>query len=453
MNNLNDKTLNQTKIPNENLKTHPLPITFEKLYISHSENIIDYEIICKNISFSKKEENPSIDQVKENSLVKFEFYKENKKCMKYFNEKYLIIRNAFDSKSLYSGAILPNIFAFFIIILIMMIQTYVKQYISCQLDSSNILLVIYILLKENCFTLTFYFLYAVFSLINIESKYLFFLCPINASIFLLLKIYQIDPITNYSDLHSTSLILYMIIALIYFKKYKISLKIIIKKFVLILYVAVFPLFFNYYVMKTIIIPKIYYSQFQLSGGKILFQIFIFIYFRIYGKIFFLGIVQYVNFSKNEKKCEMFIALFSKYYVLDAISSAFPAAITEDLSSMEAWLGICNYIYQIYVLYDHNHNLRKIFKIFLYKILRKKINCQSISNENEIKAKEMFTNALHEMLIIIYLRSALFICFKAVLVSNYHTSIKIECDYLVNDDIFNMKIENLIIIFYLNNCVN
>ena len=438
--------------PNEDTSFHPIPIKLQKFsinFLTEQEGKSGLIMVDKNISNNSKNERFDFRK----SLENYKLCYKNKSINTILYDICLVAKSIFAHKFIWKEIFFPNTFTFILIIILINIQFYVHQHYLCELDLSNLLVVLYIILRETFVDLFFYFLtlyYVVTSLINSEAKLLFWLMILNTCFLMALKIYKIHPIEQFYDIHILNWVICIIFYFIYYKKNKTTSNHIIKNFFITILVVIFPFFLNYYVMKGLVIPQVNKITNEIYKGKIVFQIFIFVYFKLYGIVLFEAIVKYVCFAEyHYKNSEKFVVLLSKYYILDVVISAFPAAILEDINSLEAWLGIFNFIYQIFVLYDKNHNTMYYLKCLVLKICKKKIDDKP-QTIIQIKANEILTFALNEMLIIIFLRTVLFISFNSVLTSS--GLIKITCNYLITEKKFLIKIENFIIIIFINICL-
>ena len=432
-------------MPNENSFTKKNPIKFQKNSINFfSEPPIYYETIIfeQKISDDFKNKPNLLENVKSNKNL--HSHKETQRLKDFFYEKYLIIKKGFDKKIFFYEVLLPNLFAFCFIILLIIIQIYVNQYIFCDLDSSNILIVGYIAIRETFFTILFYILYgyySILSILQIDNKFIFILITMISSLDLIFKMYGIDPFISYFDLFILCMSVPFLITVIYYIKHRIVFRQIIKNISLLSLILIIPLFFDHYGMKLEVFPRIKALSIEYWEHKILFQIFLYFYFVIYGKVFLTAIVNYVKFVNNDKNCEKCLIIFSKYYVIDVLSSTFPAAVLEDLNTKEAWLGIINFIFQIYILYEQNYSFFNIIKRFIWKITKKNTLIEYTPTENEIKVRKILNFVLSEMLIVFCLRSILYIWFKRVISrSDHNLHIAMTCGNFLLDDAFTIRLE-------------
>ena len=348
--------------------------------------------------------------------------------------------------------ILPNIFAFWFLFLLIIFQTYLSEYYECDLDSKNILIVVYVMVRGiflDFFFNILYGYYVIFSLIHVRIKFILYLVIINSCFFFILKIYGILTNKDFLDMFASSFIIALFIVLLYYKKYKITCQEIMKKLSIICILAVFPLLINSIAFLVFVAIKRLTIQFY--EGKIIFQFFLFVYFRLYWMIILKGILKYVKFSKSYQNCEQCIVIFSKAYLCNAISSCVPASVYEDLNTKEAWLGIFNFLYQVYSLYDQNYNIMNSIKKIIWKIFKKKITEKTIQDENEMKVKQILSFSLNEILIIFYMRAILFLWNSNVL--SFGGPIKTTCSFLVVETTsMNVRKENIILMLFLNLCL-
>ena len=350
--------------------------------------------------------------------------------------------------------LLLNIYAFFFLILSILLQNSINQYIFCGLDTSNVFLVFYVIIRETYMALYFYSLqayYVVFSLTISSINILLYVFPVNCVLLLLSKIYEINPLHIYIDIHGSCFLLSLLIILFYYKKHKISWHQVKGNFGLITMLLVFQGFFNYYAMKSYVIPMVKGFTLDIAEGKIFFQLFLFIYFRFYNMIYLKGITKYAKYatlSKNQKECKDAILLFSKYYILDAVCSCLPAVITADLWTKEAWLGMVNYLYQLYIIYDQKNTLLVYGKKIVYRCFKRKYTENLNTNVEEMTVKEIFSVSLNEIMIIVYLQLILMFSFRRLLASSI---LQINCYLEMRKDI-EIKIENIFIALVLNLCL-
>ena len=362
-------------------------------------------------------------------------------------EKLTFVKNILKFKYVFKEILVRNIFAILFLILLIEVQIYVDQYFTCDLDNSNFLKVLYFELREIYFFFYFYFLYgsyAFFSLFQIKPK-IIQLMSLNSFFFLNLKVYHVDPFEDYLDLNSANILLGLLTVFIYYKKNKIPWKKLQKGLISIFLLVFFLFMVNHYVMKSYVITEIKEMTLQFEDktlGGIIFQIFLFIYFRIYHMIFFKSLVIYSKLSKNADECKDSIIMFSKCYILDAVCSSVPLAVCEHLNTKQAWLGMFNFTYQILVLYDPDFDILKHLRKLIYKILKKK---EDDLNNHEKKVIELLSLSLNEVIIIIYFQILLLFGFRRCL--NLWLLV-IKCDFSIPDYIEIMW-ENVVILMVLN----
>ena len=206
---------------------------------------------------------------------------------------------------------------------------------------------------------------------------------------------------------------------------------------------VFCLIFHHYVIIIYLIPnfKKWIKFDSVFFTNSIFQMFYFCYFRFYKYVFFQILIKYSQVLEESNFLgENCIILLSKYYLIDAMCSALPAATTENLDSLGFYLGLFNFFYQVLVLYYRRFDIFRVFKKLLYKILRK--NHHKTKNIEKYLQK-ILCISLNDVLIIICSHMVLWYGFEI----NLNDAIE-PCRFTIFD-YMKMKIENLILIFIFN----
>ena len=323
------------------------------------------------------------------------------------------------------------------LIMLIELQTFVNQYLFCNIDTSNIFVIIYITTRE-VILFIFYYIFATVSFLfvffNLPFEY-YRLFIVNSFIVLLLKIYGVDPIPNYLNLHALNVFSGCIIGAIYYKKRGIPFKKMLPPLKLIT-ASVFNVALDYFIVKIIMIPEFKRAALKIENqtiANIIFQIFLFTYFVFHYKFYFYFLQKYSELSDNR------IAIFVKYYLIEAVSSSISAAVCVDLNFLDAWLGVINFLYQLLVLHDGRFNFFYQIKLLIFKILKIKPAAQ------QTKIAHMINESLFEMNITIYINLILWYWKKRCL-TKY---ILVEtCDF----QIFNfvqIRLENIFVLFGFN----
>ena len=313
---------------------------------------------------------------------------------KFFLEKWLRLQNL-RWKYFFFDILLKEICVISILILLIETQIYIHEYLNCNMDSSNIPLVIYTIFREIFLVISYYWLFSYYafklSWPLATDKKTMILWLVLFCFFYLLKIYNIDSNKNNLDSYLVTFVVqWLRVIAVYRKKLILWENMKIRNFPL-LSLLCFCLIFNYYAMKNSFIPSI--KEFCIKffedslSGSVIFQMILFIYFRIYYKFFFYILMMYANLSNDSmgKDC---LVMFSKYFLIDAVCSSIPGAVIGSLHNTGAWLGIFNFIYQLLVLYDQNFDILRYVKVLFWKIFKKTTKI-SKSNQQEKYVRELF----------------------------------------------------------------
>ena len=421
--------MNSLTVPNNLTISGEIPIKF------CSDSDIRLEITSKEEKPLKKPEKVKKDH---NSI------KEKRRLFsRLLSNKFLEIKFFLHLKSICDKILLMNLLAFFVLVLLIHAQIYVNQYIYCGLDNTNVLVVIYVLIRE-IFLVDYYYAiyyhYVVFSFIEGSSYVLLWILSVTSMIFYILKIYKIDPLVGNFDLYLSDMFFGFFAAAYYYNKFCSTWKELKRNLTIIVNLIVFTLLVHQYLMKVYVIPNVRLTLY-FSQGKIVFQFLLFFYFKIYGMVLFKGLVICVKNSKPTK-CDNCVMVVAKFYLLDAISCCLPAAVTEPLDSIECWLGMMNFLYQALVLYDPENNLIGVIQKFIYKCLKKQLPIK-IMREEAVKVKNIISYSVKEVIIIVQLQVFLTWCFKRFLCSYSHGSK--NCQFEMFDEIY-ISIENIFILF-------
>ena len=123
-----------------------------------------------------------------------------------------------------------------------------------------------------------------------------------------------------------------------------------------------------------------------------------------------------------------------------ICSSVPGAISSDLSSIDAWFGLFNFIYQLLVLYDRDFNFIKKMKSICYRICKKN---ETILNENERKILVIMSISVNQCIPILFVHLFLWFSTEKGL---YHYMITSGCDFSLQAEIVaNIRVENIILL--------
>ena len=383
----------------------------------------------------------------ENNL-NFEFtprLKVSKTKNNFFLEKWLRLQNL-RWKYFFFDILLKEICVISILILLIETQIYIQEYLNCKMDNSNIPLVIYTIFREFFFVISYYLLFAYYafklSWPHALDKKTTTLCLVLFFLLYLLKIYKIDSNGNYLDCYLVAFIVqWLRVIMVYRKQLILWENMKIRNFPLFSLLC-FCLMFNHYGMKNLFIPSI--KEFCINFvedsllGSFIFQVILFIYFRIYYKFFFYILMMYANLSNDSmgKDC---LVMFSKYFLIDAVCSSIPGAVIGSLHNTGAWLGIFNFIYQLLVLYDQNFDILRYVKVLFWKIFKKTTKI-SKSNQQEKYVREILKMALSNVLIIIGVHLILWFYFRKAMVRL--TLVK-NCDFSLKEFVV-IRIENIVV---------
>ena len=418
--------------------TKPAPIFEKHLKKSCSESDIELDISSNSKDCQPKETAPS-----SKSEIR-------PRIKTYFSNQFIKLKKVVKIRYLLKEVLVRNFYALLILILLIEVQIYFNQYYTCNLDNSKVYFVLYFVIRETFIFLFFYFLYgyyALFSLFNNQTK-IVHVFTMNSFVFLTLKAYEVITLQNYLDLHVTNIIIGHLMVFYYYKKDKIPFKK-IQKGLLVMFLLVFFLFLiNHYLMKSFVIAKIKILTLRLENptlGGILFQIFLFLYYRLYHKIFFKSLVMYSRISKKSENCKDSIIMFSKYLLLDAVTSSAPAAVCVSMLNINAWLGMFNFLYQILVLYDPNFDILRKIKNLIFRLAKRK---QEEPNAHEKKVTELLSVSLNEVMIIVYLQFLLLFAMRKCI--NYYVLAE-KCDFSIPENI-QIRCENVFVLMILNSLI-
>ena len=342
-----------------------------------------------------------------------------------------------------------HICAMCFLIILIQFQMMGNQALNCNLDSSNFFMVCYVVSRIMVFTLAFYLLifYYLEKTCVKHSTFKILIGYYCIAVFLLfMKIYQVIHIGNaiFLYIHAANVSLFLVKILAFYLTKLMTLQH-LKKIIFFMLLICFCFIFNYYGMKIIIIPIVKEKTTEIRykvSGNIIFQIFLFVYFMIYRKIFIFTLVKSLKFSQFNEEDKDLAMFLTKYYLMDAVCSAIPAAVSEKLSSAESWFGIFNFLYQVLVLYDQNFNVFQGLKTFLYKIMKiVKTTC----NQEENEVKEMMRTALNQIVIIVYLHLCVMYIWRRCL---YFSVITTTCDFLIAEYV-EIRLENIFLLAFFN----
>ena len=376
-----------------------------------------------------------------------------KKCSTALKNKHILFEKIialkdFGLKHFFTEVLLKNIYAFSFLIFIIYLQIYVNQTLNWNLDNTNVLVVLYVLGRGILFEMNYYICMCIYSMKicwpNV-SKHLIMFYLISLFI-VLLKIYKIDEIDSYVDVYLGDVMVGVIEILFSYKKQVFSWQN-FKFRALLMSLLLFSLIFNYYAMKNLIIPEFKQTTLEIQNkifGGVIFQIALFVYFRIYYKILFITLMMFAKISNNSKEGKDLIVMIAYYYLFDAVCSSTPAAIAEPLNSVGTWIGFFNFLYQILVLYDSNFDIFRNLKILLYKILKRKTT-ESKSSEQHNQVMEILCVSLNQVHIIVYLQLLLWYFWRRGL--NY-MDLTSRSDGLIYDYV-EIRIENMFVLMFLN----
>ena len=350
-------------------------------------------------------------------------------------------------KYFFVDVFLKEICIFSILILIIESQNCIQKSIYCKMDNSNIFFVIYTILREIFFVISYYFLF---------SYYAFKLCwplacdkqsiilSLLVSLFLyFLKIYNIDSNGNNFDIYIVCLILQCLrVIAVYRRKIFLWENMKTRNFPLFSLLG-FCLLFHQYAMKNSFIPNLkgFFIQFIEYSvlGNFIFQLFLYIYFRIYYRIFFYILMMYTNLQ-NDSIGKNGLQVFSKFFLIDVVSSSVPGAISASLLNFGSWMGIFNTLYQILVLYDQNFDILRNLRFLFWKLL-KKAPLPSQSNEQEKYVREILKSSLSLVLLMIGVHLILWFSFRKTI--DYWVIVE-NCEFSLKDFV-EIRIENILIL--------
>ena len=336
------------------------PIQFKKHFIKSQT---EPEIYFENLSNQKSSSREAISMLTtKKTILGGKWSKIKKLKWKYF----------------FVDILLKEICIFSILIFLIQIQSHVHQYIYCEIDNSDILVVIYTICRDIFLIVYFYLLFAYYAFISCwpeatDRKTMILWLFITIAMYLL-KIYKVDSFDNNFDIFAICFLVQSCRVIAFYKRQLLSWEIFKSKTIPFFFLICF--LFNYYAMKWILIPllkKELTQEFDNSYlGNFIFQSLLFVYFKIYYKIFLSTLENFVNlqnYSGFQKNC---LVTFSKYFLIDAVCSSAPSAVIGSLQYPGAWMGISNFLYQILVLYDENFDVFKNLKFLIFKLCKKKI---------------------------------------------------------------------------------
>ena len=338
-----------------------------------------------------------------------------------------------------------SIFSF--LILLIQAQTYIHHSIYCEMDNSNIPLVIYTICRDMFFSLSYYVLFAYYAF-NLcwprvaDDKIVILGYFVSITVYLL-KIYNFDPYDNNFDIYAALLFCQGFRVIIVEKRQLCLRKNIKTRIFPLFFLLGFCLLFHNYGMKNNFIPyiKAFTVDFVNSSllGSFIFQMFLFLYFRVYYKIFFFILMMYSemkNDTKIEKSC---LVMFSKYFLMDAVCSSTPTAIIGNLNSVETWLGFFNFLYQVLVLYDQNFDLLRNLRFLFLKLCKKE---PPKLNQQEQFVKEILSMSLNHVLLIIFHQLIIWFSFRKCM---DRFSLVRNCDFQLKEFV-ELRIENILLLF-------
>ena len=342
---------------------------------------------------------------------------------------------------------LKHFCVFSILILMIQIQNHTQQYIYCKLDTLNFPLVFYTIFRDMVFATVYYLLFAYYAFNSCwplaTDKKAMIISLLITTFFYVLKVYNIDPYGNNLDIYVVSLIVQSLRVIAVYGK-QLCLWENMKSRIFPFFALIgFCLLFNYYMMKRNLIPSLKeklsfkFGDYSISGN-IIFQAFLFVYFRIYYNFFFQILIKYANLQNDSGFGKNCLVMFSKYFLIDAVCSSTPAAIIGSLQSIGTWLGFFNFVYQVLVLYDSNYDILKNVKMLFFKLCKKK---PPKLNRQEEYVKEILSISLSPVLVIIFLHLILWFSFGKAM---DRWTLTINCDFSLKEFVV-IRIENISIL--------
>ena len=103
-------------------------------------------------------------------------------------------------------------------------------------------------------------------------------------------------------------------------------------------------------VKRYVIYHLYVNFSYIENWKIIFQIVLFVYFQIYGKIFFSIITAIYQQEMEDEKNEGRFLFFIKYYVCDLICSFLVIPLIRNEKIEFILFGIFNFSFQLISIY-------------------------------------------------------------------------------------------------------
>lgn len=330
---------------------------------------------------------------------------------------------------------------------------------ECALD--NFYSYVYASMKSTFFTIFYYILFGYYVLFppiliriphyQIYIKiFIFFYASITSITLKMLKLLKILPWNIELDVHILNIISGFVVAHILIKKFKISFKE-IKAYFYVSWILVILLILHYYVIKAYCVTQLFNICSKIIYGNYLFQIFLFIYFQIYGKIIYILMIKFFTISDIQiKKLNNSVLVFLKYFICDVICSCISIPILNDLFSIEALFGLLNFIFQLITFYNQkNYILNFVTKLFFF-IFNKKFDKYK-SNKIEKKCKSIIAGSTNEIMIIIFCKILIIMIFRRFLcpiAASRNVKLVIDCTLLINPNI-QIKIENFISLILIN----
>ena len=215
-----------------------------------------------------------------------------------------------------------------------------------------------------------------------------------------------------------------------------------KRKTLMFFLFVFVFFFlNYFIIKRYVIYEMYVSFRNVENWKIIFQIILFVYFQIYGKIFFSIITTiYHQEIEDEKNEDRFLFMF-KYYACDLICSFLVVPLIRNEKLEFLLFGIFNFSVQlISIYYKQNYLFYYLIKFYNY-VFQKKMADKTENESHEDRIKSIVAGSVKDIM---------FICVSTVFIVTVHNHYLYEVSWaaLNGREILSMISYRLEILFLL-----
>lgn len=207
---------------------------------------------------------------------------------------------------------------------------------------------------------------------------------------------------------------------------------------------------DYYVMKGYVIFEFYKFFIKQTLGKFWFQIFIFIYFQIYGRILRYLFISFFKSIDNSDGLTDSILLFLKNYLSSALASSLIIPLVIDGSYVSNIFGLFNFALQLAIFYEENIISSNLKKILIFFGCLKRNNFKIKIDPVEAKVNAIVSGSTLEIACLLILRMAVIIGYRRFLTKIHaYTELHLveNCYLLINESI-EFYPENLLILIGL-----